>query len=1198
MNNILKKSIALLFTFLLIILIFDPVASNNPLKYPLINNLNNSKISFIGENTNDEAGSPIVNIGDVNGDDYDDFLISAIFNSDNGFWSGKIYLFFGKSSGWKINTSLNAANVSFIGEHAYDVAGSSISGVGDVNGDGFDDFLIGAPGNSDNGKGAGKTYLFFGKATGWKSNTMLSEADVIFLGEKSNDCSGWSIASAGDVNADGYNDFLIGANGNCQGQGSNNGTTYLVLGKSTGWNKNNNLINADASFIGEEPLDRAGISVTGTGDVNKDGYDDFLIGADMNSQSGYHSGKSYLIFGKRNGWSRNISLHQINVSFLGSNVNDQSGDRLAGGGDVNRDGYADILIGAWTKTNYTGCVYLIFGKSKGWAKDVNLSTADSSFCGENILNAFGQSFSNNGDINGDGYDDIIIGAFMNSSNMGQSYLFFGKSNNWTKNMNLSQADTTFIGEHANDYSGVSVSNSGDYNGDGHEDILIGADWNSDTGYKAGKTYLLFLNINSKPKSISSVGAYDKTYSTKISSSKINESVYIQLNGTDGNSSTQDIAQVNIKSKISDSRGFILKLFETGSNTGIYRGNFSIKEISHETSKEIRAMLGEQIIISSLDDPSKNVTILVDGPIFIYPNITQLNALEDAKFNIHFWVPNLIGGEWNFSANANWLLLDNVNHNISGIPNNKDVGTYDIVIKIKISTYTFKKNYSLIVINIPPKILTKDIINILQDQEYYSHYFCDDDKQGIITWHLKTDASWLNLNRTTGILKGKPLIQNLGSYWINISVDDGNDGWDYHNFTLTVNKKIIGLIITTIDVDIAYKNKLYYVKYNVSGINSASKSLFWSLNINASWLEINSTSGELFGTPSQKDIGQYLIIVTVRDNIGDEDNHKFNLTVVDINEPPILFPIGNQTLEQNENFKLHINAIDEDPSDIGHLKFSVKFLNDIPFFNLSIDGYINFTVTQSMVGNHNLLFIVTDLIGNKDQQEVIFIILNVNDPPILQPIENQKINRNTSFQLKVNATDPDFGYNLQEKLIFSDNTSLFNIDKNTGWINFTSTKSDAGLHFIEITVLDHDNASSSIQFKFEIILNNTAPKVKILISDNLTSIKEGKTFILTAQAIDYDNDPLTYKWFDNNNVIGTGMSIEIRDVKPKKHIFNLMVSDGITNTTVSYEIYVKQKSSEDNIWFNINIIILICFILGIIINLKVRKFKSLRKKKEK
>ncbi|MFC1905934.1 hypothetical protein ACFLWJ_00430 [Chloroflexota bacterium] len=463
--------------------------------------LADAQASFLGEANADESAISVSSAGDVNGDGYDDFLIGA---HKNGGAKGKVYLFLGKATGWSTDTDLASADASFIGE-TNGFAGFSVAAAGDVNGDAYDDFLIGAYGDAG-GKGlyTGQTYLILGKATGWALDTDLAvptNADASFFGEALGDESGYSVCSAGDVNNDGFDDILIGARKN-DGAGSDRGQTYLILGKATGWARSTELADADASFMGEVDADESGSSIAPAGDVNNDNYDDFLIGASLNDEAGADAGQVYLVLGKASGWSADTDLAEpanADASFRGNVAGDQLGESISSAGDVNGDGYDDFLIGA-TKNddggNNAGQTYLIMGDSTGWFRDLSIDNADASFIGEAADDESGNSVACAGDINGDGYDDILIGAKLNDESgaeAGQVYLIYGKSSGWSKLTSLSTVDASFKGENAGDEAGHSISSAGDIDGNGGSEILIGAPKYDDTGANEGKTYLFFGN---------------------------------------------------------------------------------------------------------------------------------------------------------------------------------------------------------------------------------------------------------------------------------------------------------------------------------------------------------------------------------------------------------------------------------------------------------------------------------------------------------------------------------------------------------------------------------------------------------------------------------------------------------------------------------------------------------------------------------
>lgn len=447
-------------------------------------------IGYTGELPDDESGHSLSIVGDVNNDGYDDFVVGAPQRAI----SGETYLFLGKSFGSLTGDfSLSEANASFIGEVSADLSGHSVSGVGDVNNDGYDDFLIGAYGNDEGGSDAGQSYLILGRPTNqWAMDISLTNANATFIGETAGDQAGYSVSGAGDVNNDGFDDFLIGANQNVEG-GSFAGQTYLILGRpSYRWNMDVSLANANASFLGEVIDSYAGWTVSGVGDINNDGFDDFGIGAPFVGMFG--QGKVYIIFGKTSSeWSMDVSLSQANASYVGFEISGGLGYSIARAGDMNNDGIDDAIFGASNHGGSSGTIYIIWGKSSNqWRLDLSITTvANVTFSGPHNT---GSSISTAGDVNNDDFDDIIIGAEgsdVGGVDAGGSYIILGRpTQDWDpQNSLLNPSDFVyeFVGETAGDLAGQSVSGGGDINNDGYGDVIIGASMND---IKRGKTYLL------------------------------------------------------------------------------------------------------------------------------------------------------------------------------------------------------------------------------------------------------------------------------------------------------------------------------------------------------------------------------------------------------------------------------------------------------------------------------------------------------------------------------------------------------------------------------------------------------------------------------------------------------------------------------------------------------------------------------------
>ncbi len=430
---------------------------------------------LLGESSSDLAGEDLCWAGDVNGDGLDDVIVGAYVSGAAGIYSGSAYLILGPISG---EGSLASADAVMRGVTYGDYAGSSVAGAGDLDADGYDDLIIGATGQDSGGGNAGAAYLLMGPVSGEFS---LSAADVRYIGEDSGDQAGSSAAAAGDVNGDGYADVILGAFASDLG-GSNSGAAYLIRGPVS---VDASLSTADARLFGESAGDRAGSAVAGAGDVDGDGFDDLLVGAPESTLGGTDSGAAYLVLGPVSG---DQDLGAARARMWGDSP-DEAGSSVAGAGDVNADGYDDILIGAPTNSVggvEAGAAYLVFGPLSA---DLDLRSADARLLGASGEQA-GFDVAGGGDVDGDGYDDVLVGSpyyASASGEEGRAYLVLGP---FDSDLDLDAADARMTGANAGDLAGASVGLGGDSDGDGYDDLLIGAIENDDADTDAGAVYLL------------------------------------------------------------------------------------------------------------------------------------------------------------------------------------------------------------------------------------------------------------------------------------------------------------------------------------------------------------------------------------------------------------------------------------------------------------------------------------------------------------------------------------------------------------------------------------------------------------------------------------------------------------------------------------------------------------------------------------
>ena len=475
-----------------------------------------------GEAAGDQSGLAVSNAGDINGDGIDDLIIGAWVADPNGSRSGSSYAVFGSKNGFPATLQLSSLDGTngfrMDGEAAYDYSGNDVSNAGDINGDGIDDLIIGAFGGDPNDDRSGSSYVVFGKREPFVDTLQLSGLDGTngfkLDGEAIRDYSGMSVSNAGDINGDGIDDLAIGAF-LANSSAIESGRSYVVFGSSKGFSSTLQLSSLDGTngfkLDGELKGDKAGQSVSNAGDINGDGIDDLVVGARWANITGENSGRSYVVFGSRDGFSPTLQLSSLDgingFKLDGEAARDYAGFPVSYAGDINGDGIDDLLIGAFgadPNGSRSGSSYAVFGSKNGFPATLQLSSLDGingfRMDGEAASDNSGFSVSNAGDINGDGIDDLVIGAWLadaNGNRSGRSYLVFGTREPFVATLQLSSLDGTdgfkLDGE-ARDQSGTSVSNAGDINGDGIDDLLIGAKSADPNGSASGRTYVVFGGV--------------------------------------------------------------------------------------------------------------------------------------------------------------------------------------------------------------------------------------------------------------------------------------------------------------------------------------------------------------------------------------------------------------------------------------------------------------------------------------------------------------------------------------------------------------------------------------------------------------------------------------------------------------------------------------------------------------------------------
>lgn len=414
--------------------------------------------SWIGQSNQAGAlyGYSVGTAGDVNNDGFDDVIVGApFFSTEDKMFRGRVYLYRGSPAG------LSDQSIwSPLGDQTGGLFGYAVGSAGDVNGDGFSDVFVGAAFYDDGQTDEGRVYVYYGSPSGpsltpdWTAES--DQASALF---------GSSVAGAGDVNHDGFDDLIVGAPLYDHDE-MDEGRAFVYYGSPSGLS-----LTPDWTAEPNQDFAQFGFSVAAAGDVNGGPSPDAAVDVIVGAPQYFGIGAAFVYHGSRDGLSQTPDW-----TVLSDQGGTQFGRSVSGAGDVNGDGFADVLVGAPSYDDGQtdeGAAFAYYGSPTGLSLTPNWSAeADQAFA------AFGSAVGRAGKVNGDKYDDVLVGApsiDTSQTDAGAVFLYTGSATG------LSPAPRLVLPSNQQGSNlGVAVGTAGDVNRDGGADFIAGA-WLFDHG---------------------------------------------------------------------------------------------------------------------------------------------------------------------------------------------------------------------------------------------------------------------------------------------------------------------------------------------------------------------------------------------------------------------------------------------------------------------------------------------------------------------------------------------------------------------------------------------------------------------------------------------------------------------------------------------------------------------------------------------
>jgi hypothetical protein len=450
--------------------------------------------------------------------------------------------------------------------------------------------------------------------------------------------------------------------------------------------------------------------------------------------------------------------------------------------------------------------------------------------------------------------------------------------------------------------------------------------------------------------------------------------------------------------------------------------------------------------------------------------------------------------------------------------------------------------------------------------------------------FEDDTDLFAIDQATGRIEFTPSQSHIGEYNVTITVRDARGAED--SLVISFYITDINDPPTIIDPGVLEVLEDGRLDFNFSAVDEDGEDTFsWILVGGVGTMTMGNRNGRLTWIPTGEHVGLVNVSVIAIDQRGAADQINVSIEVININDPPVLDDIPLAQLTEGHQYIYTITFADpdleENPSE------SHTFAVEPPVLTISHGGVVDFTPTNDDVGDHLLDITITDSAGATSTKQWEVRIANVNEPPVIDQVASQNWREDTPAYLVIVATDPDKG----DRLVYSDSTSIFDIDPNTGEINFTPLQVNVGTHQLRIIVTDSGGLYADVYFDVTIGSFNDAPTVGIRTQAITDKLKEGDQISLAAEVEDPDNvmQDFAFTWLLDGKPVGEEDTLVLSNLKPGNHTVTLTVNDGDNQVSDTYTFSVEEVEETFPWMFVVTVVV----VLVVVAFVGMRVLKGLR-----